>query len=94
MAVSCIFRAITLAVNVPIHKLFLIVLMIGDIMGLQFLYLVKNQGSWLEIGTTISHFVIVQSIVVFLILFYMLGTVLTEMSFFAHKFNFKSTKTY
>lgn len=90
LTVSCIFRAITVVIKAPIRKLFLIVLMIGDIMGLHFLYFVKNQGSWLDIGMSISHFVIVQSIVVFLIIFYVLSIGLTEVG---AKFN-KNIKMY
>lgn len=89
LAVSCTFRAITLAVRAPIRKLFLIVLMLGDMMGIRFLYLVKNEGSWLEIGTSISHFVIVQTIVVFLIILYGIATFMTEAGFTSSKYILK-----
>jgi hypothetical protein len=49
-------------------------------MGLQFLHLVTNRGSWLDIGTSISHYVIVQATVLFLVLLYGLAHVLTSFS--------------
>lgn len=48
-----------------------------DIMCLNFLFLVKNTGSWLEIGTSISHFVIMESTVVVLCLLQIIAKFLT-----------------
>lgn len=47
-------------------------------MGLHMLYHVKNTGSWLEIGTSISQFVIVQVITLFIVLINQIAKVLTE----------------
>lgn len=38
--------------------LFMVVMGIGDVLVMNFFWMVKDEGSWLEIGTTISHFVI------------------------------------
>lgn len=38
--------------------LFMVVMSISDVMTLNFFYMVRDEGSWLEIGTTISHFCI------------------------------------
>lgn len=38
--------------------LFMVVMSISDIMTLNFFYMVRDEGSWLDIGTTISHFLI------------------------------------
>lgn len=38
--------------------LFMVVMAISDIMTLNFFYMVRDEGSWLDIGTTISHFLI------------------------------------
>ena len=38
--------------------LFMIVISISDVMTLNFFYMVRDEGSWLEIGMTISHFCI------------------------------------
>lgn len=52
------------------EQLFLVVLVFCDIMGLHFLFAVTNQGSWLDIGTSISHYVIMQVIILFLAILY------------------------
>jgi GPI ethanolamine phosphate transferase 1 len=45
--------------------LFMTVMAISDIMTLSFFWMVKDEGSWLEIGTTISHFVIGSGLCIF-----------------------------
>jgi phosphatidylinositol glycan class N len=45
--------------------LFMLVMAISDVMTLNFFWTVKDEGSWLEIGTTISHFVIGSLLCVF-----------------------------
>ncbi|CAG8515257.1 7445_t:CDS:10, partial [Dentiscutata erythropus] len=52
---------------------FLMVLSTSDIMTLNFFYLVRDYGSWLEIGTTISHFVISSLFSLFMILLFLLS---------------------
>lgn len=63
--------------QVPLDKFFIIILLCCDIMCLNFLFLVKNTGSWLEIGTSISHFVIMEITVVVLCLLQLVAKVLT-----------------
>lgn len=38
--------------------LFMVVMGLGDVLVVNFFWMVSDEGSWLEIGTTISHFVI------------------------------------
>jgi len=45
--------------------LFMVVMAISDVMTLNFFYMVRDEGSWLEIGTTISHFCIASLLCVF-----------------------------
>ena len=52
--------------RMPSKALFLMVLVFSDVMGLHFFFLVTDQGSWLEIGTSLSHFIIVEGTVIFL----------------------------
>lgn len=43
----------------------MIVMTISDIMTLNFFYMVRDEGSWLDIGTTISHFCIASGVCTF-----------------------------
>ncbi|KAL7275891.1 Glycosyl phosphatidyl inositol anchor synthesis [Rhizina undulata] len=45
--------------------LFMVVMAISDVLTLNFFYMVKDEGSWLDIGTTISHFCISSMLGVF-----------------------------
>ncbi|KAK1836598.1 GPI ethanolamine phosphate transferase [Podospora conica] len=45
--------------------LFMVVMAISDILTLYFFWVVKDEGSWLEIGSTISHFVIASLLCIF-----------------------------
>jgi len=46
--------------------LFMVVMAISDVLTLYFFWVVKDEGSWLEIGSTISHFVIASLLCIFL----------------------------
>ncbi|XP_010643165.1 GPI ethanolamine phosphate transferase 1 isoform X1 [Fukomys damarensis] len=75
--VMCAFEAVQLTTQLSSKSLFLIVLIISDIMALQFFFLVKDYGSWLDIGTSISHYVIVMSMAIFLVFLNGLAQLLT-----------------
>jgi GPI ethanolamine phosphate transferase 1 len=49
-------------------SLFMLVMAISDVLTLYFFWVVKDEGSWLEIGSTISHFVIASLLCVFVAL--------------------------
>ncbi|RUS89593.1 hypothetical protein EGW08_002611 [Elysia chlorotica] len=68
LVVTCALRAVLICTQTPLRALFLLVLLMSDFMGLHFFFLVKDHGSWLEIGTTISHYVIVMGMIIFLLL--------------------------
>ncbi|KAI9089615.1 Phosphatidylinositolglycan class N-domain-containing protein [Phlyctochytrium arcticum] len=70
---SSIFAVIHRAVGLPPFSLFLVVLSTTDVMTLNFFYLVRDSGSWLEIGTTISHFIIASAFIVFQILLFIVS---------------------
>ncbi|CRK91121.1 CLUMA_CG004809, isoform A [Clunio marinus] len=79
---SCCYRALHIALRADARKMFIMMLVICDIMCLNFLYLVKNKGSWLEIGTSLSHFIIMETAVLVLILFYGLSQFFTTLKIF------------
>ncbi|KAI9651188.1 Glycosyl phosphatidyl inositol anchor synthesis [Ciborinia camelliae] len=45
--------------------LFMVVIAISDFLTLHFFWVVKDEGSWLEIGSTISHFIIASLLCLF-----------------------------
>lgn len=75
---SCCFRAIHVALRTDTKKMFIIILVICDMMCLNFLFLVKNKGSWLDIGTSLSHFVIMEATTLVLTIFYGIAQVFTS----------------
>uniref|UniRef100_A0A8C3T733 GPI ethanolamine phosphate transferase 1 n=1 Tax=Chelydra serpentina TaxID=8475 RepID=A0A8C3T733_CHESE len=75
--VSCAFEAVQVTTQLSSKSLFLIVLVISDIMALHFFFLVKDYGSWLDIGTSISHYVLVMVFTIFIMLLSGLAQLLT-----------------
>ena len=62
-----VFASVVSKINrTPRRALFLMVLLLSDFMALHFFFLVTDQGSWQEIGTSLSHYVIAQATVIFL----------------------------
>ena len=45
--------------------LFMVVMSISDVMTLNFFYMVRDEGSWLDIGMTISHYCIASILCIF-----------------------------
>ncbi|XP_063062754.1 GPI ethanolamine phosphate transferase 1 [Engraulis encrasicolus] len=76
--VMCTFETIQVSTQLSSRSLFLIVLVISDLMALHFFFLVKDYGSWLDIGTSISHYVIVMSMTIFLMILSVMTHVLTS----------------
>ncbi|KAJ3120744.1 Glycosyl phosphatidyl inositol anchor synthesis [Physocladia obscura] len=70
---SAVFGVISRSINLPAFSLFLLVLSTTDVMTLNFFFLVRDNGSWLEIGTTISHFMIASIFIVFQIILFTVG---------------------
>ncbi|KAI8930390.1 Phosphatidylinositolglycan class N-domain-containing protein [Entophlyctis helioformis] len=73
-------------------SLFLLVLSTTDIMTLNFFFLVRDDGSWLEIGTTISHFIIASAFIVFQIILFCVSHVLVGKVLIPRGVNSKKTK--
>ena len=58
-----------LIVQISMRAIYLMILLLSSGMAVQFFHWVTSVGSWLDIGTSISHYVIVQlSILVVMLL--------------------------
>lgn len=77
----CVFRAINAIGKENVLKMFCIILIFSELMVLQFLYLITNEGSWLDIGTSLSHFIIMETFVTILILLYVVAHLITSFSY-------------
>lgn len=78
--VTCAFDAIHVVLSIPVQSLVLVVLVMTDLMGLHFFYLVQDSGSWLDIGTSISHYVIMMAFIIFLLPIFGLARLFTGAS--------------
>ena len=56
--VTYYFRSLQSLVEIPIRGLVLVVLLMTDLMALNFFFLIKDEGSWLDIGQSVGHFII------------------------------------
>ncbi|XP_055594011.1 GPI ethanolamine phosphate transferase 1 [Uranotaenia lowii] len=76
----CVLKSLQIITAVKAESLFLLIFIACDLMCLQFFYLIKNTGSWLEIGSSISHFIIMESTTIMLLLMYGCAKFSTELS--------------
>ena len=82
---SAVFGVLNKSLDLPPFSLFLVVLSTTDIMTLNFFFLVRDEGSWLDIGMSISHFCIsslfvLLSIILFVLSHALVGRVLVPSS--------------
>ncbi|UIZ28612.1 hypothetical protein KXD40_009309 [Peronospora effusa] len=100
MLVACTFHLILLLPSMsvsaqvkpprplPAVRYFLLVVAMSDVLALHFLFLVKNEGSWKEIGNSISMFGIVNAQIVFIPLLFLLGRAFVDdLASESHTFN-------
>eukprot|EP01133_Synstelium_polycarpum_P013222 gene13222-15533_t len=59
---------------------FLLVIALTDIMNINFFFLVKDTGSWLEIGTSISHYAISNAFIILQLLLFAVSSALVPTS--------------
>ncbi|MCO5610597.1 hypothetical protein L7F22_064836 [Adiantum nelumboides] len=76
--VTCAFSAVMKLLKLPRLGCYFIVMFFSDVMTIHFFFLVRNTGSWLEIGQTISHFGIMSAQVVFVLLLFAITNVFTR----------------
>ncbi|KAJ0098525.1 hypothetical protein Patl1_21938 [Pistacia atlantica] len=77
MLVICAFSAITKLLQIPRLGCYFLVILLSDVMTIHFFFLVRNKGSWMEIGNSISHFGIMSAQVVFVLLLLALTNIYT-----------------
>ncbi len=63
--ISANLGILNLRLGLEPSALFMVVMAISDVMTLNFFWMVRDEGSWLDIGTSISHFFIGSSLNVF-----------------------------
>lgn len=63
--ISANLGILNVRLGVAPSALFMVVMAISDILTLYFFWVVKDEGSWLEIGSTITHFAIASLLCVF-----------------------------
>ena len=71
--------------NLPESGMFLIVIGLADIMTLNFFFLVKDYGSWKEIGVSISHFGMANGYILMQLLLFSLSQLYVSNIFFKGK---------
>lgn len=65
LLLACVFESLSSALFFPPYSLILFSLASMDTATLNFFFLVKDSGSWLEIGLSISHFCITNAFILF-----------------------------
>ncbi|KAI8360780.1 GPI ethanolamine phosphate transferase 1 [Blakeslea trispora] len=73
---SSVLGILSSSVELQPFTLFLSVMTITDIQTINFFYLVTDYGSWLEIGTSISHFCIAELFIIFTVILFLLSRIL------------------
>ncbi|XP_064466864.1 GPI ethanolamine phosphate transferase 1-like isoform X2 [Ornithodoros turicata] len=89
LIVSCAFRALLQTICVSNTALFLLVMIMSDFMALHFFFLIKDNGSWLDIGMSISHYLLAMGMSIFTAMFHGLAWFLTSFTLHLGGRNFK-----
>jgi len=85
VAVSTALWAITVENQISMRAIYLMILLLSSAMAVQFFHWVTSSGSWLDIGTSISHYVIVQLTILVVILLRFIVQFLTHGPVYCHR---------
>lgn len=69
---------LTQELGLPTFAIFLLALCVSDVLTLNFFFMVQDQGSWLDIGQSISHFAISNLMLVFCGMLNLIGASLMQ----------------
>lgn len=75
---SCAFAVTNKTLHRPASVVLLRSTVLGDVLALTFFFLVRDEGSWRDIGMSISHFAIQNGQIVIGLVLYALSTVYTH----------------
>lgn len=73
---SSVLGILSSSIDLQPFTLFLAVMSVTDIQTINFFYFVTDYGSWLEIGTSISHFCIAELFIIFTMILFLLSRLL------------------
>ena len=73
IAVSASYALINHIAGISQYSSFFMVIALSNVLSLNFLFFVKDEGSWKEIGMSISHFGISNAHIIFQLLMFPLG---------------------